>query len=181
MMSVIVLIGDAARNVRHIQSLVTGGSVVVLAPSVESAGRWLLRSASRRHRSAASHDVIAADELVIDLTSHKAMWAGRILPLSDRELHLLGLLAQDPGRAWSFAELTDRVWGSPYYGDRGPVRAAVQRLRGKLWDAGVDVTVEAVRGVGFRLELPNAPDAWLEPTLRLEAALPPEALRSSRR
>jgi DNA-binding response OmpR family regulator len=150
MTSVIVLVGEAARNLRHVQSLVAAGSVVVLAPSLESVGRWLQRS-SRRDDGASSHDVVTAGDLMIDLTSRSAAWGERTLPLTDRELQLLGLLARDPGRAWSFSEISDRVWREPYFGDRGPIRAAVQRLRRKLTDAGVAVPLEAVRGVGFRL------------------------------
>jgi DNA-binding response OmpR family regulator len=100
--------------------------------------------------------VVDAGELVIDLTSRQARWRDRVLPLTDRELSLIAFLAQDPGRAWSFAELSNHVWGGTHYGDRGQVRAAVQRLRGKLADAGVEVTVEAVRGVGYRLGMPAA-------------------------
>jgi DNA-binding response OmpR family regulator len=62
-------------------------------------------------------------------------------------------LAEEPGRALSFRELLANVWNIGAHGDASIVRAAVKRLRRKLSVAGAEVRIEAVRGVGFRLDV----------------------------
>ena len=89
--------------------------------------------------------------LSVDLEQHEVRWRAQRLPLSETEVQILGALTECPKRVWSFAELTARAWTAPYFGDSTCVRAAVKRLRHKLSDHGVTMTIEAARGVGFRL------------------------------
>jgi hypothetical protein len=64
-------------------------------------------------------------------------------------------LLSPPGRAISFRELRASCWGdSPELpADIYSVRALVQRLRAKLQVADAHLTVEAIRGFGFRAVL----------------------------
>jgi two-component system catabolic regulation response regulator CreB len=88
---------------------------------------------------------------VIDRAGHQVRWRGRPVPLTEHELGIMAALAEHPGRALTFGELVACAWGTPYYGHPGPVHAAARRLRSKLKKAGVELRLEAVRGVGFRL------------------------------
>ncbi len=74
-----------------------------------------------------------------------------MLRLPGRELDLLVVLATDPGRASSFAELTERLWRRPYLGDPAAVISVVKRLRAHLRSDDVPLLVESVRGWGYRL------------------------------
>jgi DNA-binding response OmpR family regulator len=89
--------------------------------------------------------------LVLNVLEHRALWRGRVLPLSERELSILRTLAQEPRRAWSFEELHREVWASSYFGDQSLIKVAIQRLRRKLRAASVTVQIEAVPGFGYRL------------------------------
>jgi Transcriptional regulatory protein, C terminal len=91
-----------------------------------------------------------SDLLVIDGERSVARWRDREVALTRLELDLLICLNSDPLRTWSFADLHTTVWHS-VAGSTGDVQSLVKRLRRKLDELGTSVTVDAVRGTGFRL------------------------------
>lgn len=100
------------------------------------------------------HRVVECGKLRLDADLREATWRGTPVPLSARDFDLLHALAGDLGRVWSFAELTQHVWGRTYVGDSQAVVSAVKRLRRSLRHAATGVEVESVRGVGYRLAVP---------------------------
>lgn len=77
----------------------------------------------------------------------------RLTPL---EYSLLRVLASEPGRVFSFVDLSRAVWSTGFVGDGAQVRAVLKRLRRKLGDAGAPIHVETVRAAGLRLTRPPA-------------------------
>lgn len=77
----------------------------------------------------------------------------RLTPL---EYSLLRVLASEPGRVFSFVDLSRAVWSTGFVGDGSQVRAVLKRLRRKLGDAGAPIHVETVRAAGLRLTRPPA-------------------------
>jgi two-component system, OmpR family, response regulator MtrA len=98
-----------------------------------------------------THRVVEFGKLRLDADLREATWRGSTVPLSAREFDLLFALTRDPGKVWTFAELTTHVWERPYLGDIEAVVSAVKRLRRQLRAAAPGVVVESVRGVGYRL------------------------------
>jgi DNA-binding response OmpR family regulator len=147
----VVLTIQGVRSLGSIRDLVRAGAVVILAPTLDEARNWVTNSIGKQASLPSDPETVRLGDLVIDRTSHVAVWSGKRLRLTEREFQLLGTLAEVPGRAWSFGELANRAWGAAYYGDRGAIQAAVKRLRKKLRAEQVDVSIEAVRGVGFRI------------------------------
>ena len=72
--------------------------------------------------------------------------------LTAKEFDLLAFLANDVGAVHSRTEILEAVWDAHWYGPTKTVDAHVASLRKKLGDHG---WIEAVRGVGFRLEPPS--------------------------
>jgi DNA-binding response OmpR family regulator len=101
--------------------------------------------------STRAHRVVEAGKLRLNADLREATWRGTVLPLSAREFDMLYALTHDPGRVWTFAELTTHVWERPFLGDTEAVVSAVKRLRRPLRAAAPGVRVESVRGVGYRL------------------------------
>lgn len=99
----------------------------------------------------ADHRTISHGPLTLDVDRRDATWHNRVLPLPARSFDLLVTLAEDPGRTWSFADLTVRVWRRDYLGDTDAVISAVKRLRRHIAGRAPGLHVESVRGVGFRL------------------------------
>jgi DNA-binding response OmpR family regulator len=103
----------------------------------------------------AANGLVTVGDLVVDLPGHLVTWRGRPLPLTRLERELLGRLATPPIGVWTYQRLFDAVWGKAYLGDTSILHSAVKRLRGKLRAAGDELGLETVRGVGYRLAVPN--------------------------
>lgn len=113
----------------------------------------------RQVRVAASEEravdgaIVQLGELAIDEARCRVRWRGVMVGLTKRDRDLLARMAGEPGHVWTYAQLHAAVWGDRFIGDPAAVNAAIKRLRRKLRDAGVDVRIESVRGVGYQLVL----------------------------
>jgi len=91
---------------------------------------------------------IAFGPLVLDPLGHRTTLAGSALDLSRREMDLLELLLQHPGRTFSREFLLERLWGADFDGLDRAVDTQIVRLRRKLGEIGD--CIETVWGVGYR-------------------------------
>ncbi len=108
--------------------------------------------AALRRRGLAQTVRVAVGDLVVDPARHEVRCGDRVLALSPKEYDLLETLLRHAGRVLSRGQLLERVWGYDYEGDERTVDVHVSWLRRKLREAGSAVRIEAVRGVGYRLE-----------------------------
>jgi DNA-binding response OmpR family regulator len=93
-------------------------------------------------------DSYAGGRLVIDRRARRVRVDGAELPLPPKEFDLLAFLAEEPGAALTREQIMEAVWDSNWFGPTKTLDVHVAALRRKLGDV---VTVETVRGVGFRL------------------------------
>jgi hypothetical protein len=89
--------------------------------------------------------------LTVDSQRSVAQWRGREVPLTDLEHDLLTQLMTEPVRVWTYEALHQAVWRNRHQRGTGDVHSLVKRVRRKLDDLGTTVTIDAVRGTGFRL------------------------------
>lgn len=76
------------------------------------------------------------------------------LQLTRLEFDLLYLLLSNPRRVLTRERLLEQAWGYDFTGDTRAVDSAIKRLRAKLRQASTEADcIEAVRGVGYRLNL----------------------------
>ena len=94
--------------------------------------------------------------LELDRRARRVSVDGREIALALKEFELLALLADDPGAVVSRAQIMDEVWDPHWYGPTKTLDVHVAALRKKLGDA---TWIETVRGVGFRLVVPDGADA----------------------
>ncbi len=85
-----------------------------------------------------------------DLDSRRAWVDGEELDLTRREFDLLAALLDTPGRVQTRDQLLDKAWGTSYVSAK-TVDVHLSGLRRKLGDA---VSVQTIRGVGYRLDAP---------------------------
>jgi DNA-binding response OmpR family regulator len=90
--------------------------------------------------------------LEIDRRTRRVTLDGDELHITAKEFDLLAYLASDPGAVATRTEILENVWDAHWYGPTKTVDAHVAALRKKLGD---HRWIEAVRGVGFRLEAPT--------------------------
>ncbi len=87
----------------------------------------------------------------MDRRTRRVFVSGDEVQLTAKEFDLLAHLARDPGAVSTRTEILENVWDAHWYGPTKTVDAHVAALRKKLGD---HRWIEAVRGVGFRLEVP---------------------------
>jgi two-component system response regulator MtrA len=93
----------------------------------------------------------APADLVIDIRDRQVAWRGSNLRVTRLECEIMGRLASEPVRVWPYEALFAAVWGGAYLGDNSILHSAVKRLRRKVRDAGGGLSIETVRGIGYRL------------------------------
>jgi DNA-binding response OmpR family regulator len=86
--------------------------------------------------------------LRIDLREHRVRVDERDVELTPTEFALLEAFARRPGAAWSRDQLLADVWETSWTGSTKTVDVHVASLRRKLGD---EVTIETIRGIGYRL------------------------------
>jgi DNA-binding response OmpR family regulator len=158
----VLCVGTSAEEVAAI-TRATGGRIAVLYLPDTASLRATVGAAETPAvplvEPVPTHRIVEFGKLRLDADLREALWRGSQVPLSAREFDLLFALTRDPGRVWTFAELTTHVWERPYLGDIEAVVSAVKRLRRQLRAAAPGVQVESVRGVGYRLVVTDLPDA----------------------
>jgi DNA-binding response OmpR family regulator len=115
-----------------------------------------IRAVSRRRSpsaaSASPSALLEAGPLRIDVRGRRAWLAGEEVALTAKEFDLLAYLAAEPGVVHRRGDILEHVWDAHWYGPTKTVDAHVASVRRKLGDPR---WIEAVRGVGFRLEVPE--------------------------
>ncbi|MET9965155.1 response regulator transcription factor [Streptomyces sp. NPDC006356] len=90
------------------------------------------------------------DRLTIDRKAARVRLAGEEVALAPKEYDLLAFLTEEPGALMSREQIMEAVWDANWFGPTKTLDVHVAALRRKLAGA---ITIEAVRGVGFRLEI----------------------------
>ena len=114
-----------------------------------------IRAVARRANLTDAIPQVTAQEigpLSIDRRSQKVFVNGQDVYLTPKEFDLLAYLATDPGAVYRRNDIMSEVWDTNWYGTTKTVDAHVAALRKKL---GNQDWIEAVRGVGFRLGVPD--------------------------
>jgi len=111
-----------------------------------------MRRAAMTPASGSKEGLLGVGNVEIDTEGRRVRVGEREIKLTMTEFNLLALLAANPGRVLTRAQLLEKVWGYLADVDYHSVDPHVQRLRKKLdskRDAGV--SLEAVPGLGYRL------------------------------
>lgn len=77
---------------------------------------------------------------------------GTALELTARELALIDMLMQQPGRVVSKQRLFDAIYNWDADANLSVIEVHLSRLRRKLNDAGAGVGIRMLRGLGYRIE-----------------------------
>ena len=116
-----------------------------------------IRAVLRRGQvSSAQRDELVVGSLRIDIGARRA-WRGTTeLDLTRKEFDLLARLAEDAGRVVSREALMSDVWDENWFGSTKTLDVHIGWLRRKLGDdPDAAVSIQTVRGVGFRLADPE--------------------------
>ncbi len=146
----IILLTARGEETNRVVGLEVGADDYVVkpfsAPEVVARVRAQLRRAQGFEASTA---LLRAGAVEVDPAERRCRVDGREVELTRREFDLLTTLMRAPNRVYRREELLALVWGSEYLSAK-TVDVHVAGLRRKLGSA---VTITALRGVGYRLEV----------------------------
>jgi len=95
--------------------------------------------------------VVRVGDLAVDLTNRSVTVAGEPVSLTPTEFDLLAVLARDPGRPFTRAQLLDLVYDVAYAGYDRAVDSHIKNLRRKIEpDPREPRYVLTVYGVGYK-------------------------------
>ena len=113
-----------------------------------------LRRAALTPPTARKEGVLTFGSVEIDTEGRRVRVGDREIKLTMTEFNLLALLAANPGRVLTRAQLLEKVWGYLADVDYHSVDPHIQRLRKKLSTSGESgVALEAVPGLGYRISV----------------------------
>ena len=97
-------------------------------------------------------DILRAGDLQIDLTRHQVRVKSRPVELTATEFELLAVLARQPGRVFTRAQLLDAIHGVSFESFERAIDSHVKNLRRKIEPNPQDpVYLLMVYGVGYKL------------------------------
>jgi DNA-binding response OmpR family regulator len=128
----------------------------------DAIGRDDLTAGAPGHRPGAGEpgSVVRHGLLAVDTESRTVTVDEREVELTRTEFDLLTTMLAAPRRVWSRAVLLDTLWGAGWSSEEHLVEVHVGNLRRKLTRAAPEGTrplIRTVRGVGYRMEEPDAP------------------------
>ena len=94
---------------------------------------------------------VSTGDLVLDRDAHVIRTARGEAALNPKEYDLLELLLSRPGHLFPREEIVERVWHHRYLPASRSLDVHVRRLRTKLEQVRAEVSLQTVRGVGYRL------------------------------
>ena len=111
----VLCVGTSAEEIASIAKATGGRLAVLYLPDTASlraalAGPEVPAPAPVIDEPIATHRVVECGKLRLDADLREVTWRGSPIPLSAREFDLMFALTRDPGRVWTFAELTTHVW-----------------------------------------------------------------------
>lgn len=135
----------------RIAGLDAGGDDYLTKPFAFGELEARIRALLRRGQSGPSGRVFG--EIEFDPVSRVALVRGREIDLTAREVAVLELLLQRPGRVVSKQSMVESLYSWDQEANPSAIEVFVSRLRRKLDEAGAGVHVRVLRGLGYRLEL----------------------------
>ncbi len=145
-----------------VAGLTRGADDFITKPFSLAALEAHIQAILRRKRivEAAQQQCIEFERLVIDPVRRAVEFDGEAVPLTALEFDLLHFLASHPGRVWRRTELIQEVWEYEYVGDQRVVDVHIGQIRKKLErDPSHPSVIQTVRGVGYKFEQPELPEA----------------------
>jgi two-component system cell cycle response regulator CtrA len=130
-----------------------------------------------RRRGGHAQSKLQVGSMAIDMNSHEVAVAGQLLRLSNKEFGVLQTLALRRGTVVT----KEQVLNALYDGRDDPhsrvIEVFVCYLRKKLAEAGADVTIDTVHGIGYILRAGTARKHAPVPATALRPSAPPAARR----
>lgn len=154
----ILVLADLASPDDRAQVLDCGADDLVLKPFAFSELSARLRAVLRRSGHVPDA-VLRVDDLELNRVEHCVRRAQKRIDLTPKEFALLEYLMRNSGRRVSRAEIIEHVWNLSFDTLTNVVDVYINYVRKKVDTASERKLIYTVRGVGYQLRPPAAPNA----------------------
>lgn len=150
----IIMLTARADEIDRVFGLETGADDYVAKPFGLRELVARIRAVTRRvaTQDAPKPSQLEIGDLTIDSSTRRVTVAGVEIDLTTKEFDLLEYLTKEPGVVHRRTDILETVWDIDWYGPTKTLDAHIAALRKKL---GHPEWISAVRGVGFRFEMPS--------------------------
>jgi two-component system, OmpR family, copper resistance phosphate regulon response regulator CusR len=139
----------------RVKGLELGGDDYLVKPFAFAELLARVRSLLRRGTVPAVGEVLTVADLSLDLRGRVATRAGHKLNLTQKEFSLLALLVRRQGEVLTRSLIASQVWDMNFDSDTNVIDVAIRRLRAKMDDDFSPKLIQTVRGMGYKLEVPD--------------------------
>jgi two-component system copper resistance phosphate regulon response regulator CusR len=140
----------------RVQGLELGADDYLVKPFAFSELLARVRTLLRRGAAPVNPDFIRIADLELDLPRRRAARDGQRISLTPKEFALLELLARRQGEVLPRSLIASQVWDMNFDSDTNVIDVAIRRLRAKIDEGFEPRLIHTVRGMGYRLDLPDA-------------------------
>lgn len=99
----------------------------------------------------AHNEQLRFGDLVLDMTTRRAIRNERAIDLTMKEYELLKYLMEHPREVLTREQILENVWGYDFMGESNVIEVYIRYLRLKIEDEGEKRLIQTVRGVGYVL------------------------------
>jgi two-component system copper resistance phosphate regulon response regulator CusR len=103
-------------------------------------------------------EVVAIDDLTVDLQAHRVTRGGRVVHLTTKEYALLEFFVRNANRVVTRAEISEHVWDESYDPFTNVIEVYVGRLRRKIDGDSPTSLIHTRRGAGYILSSAAPPE-----------------------
>ena len=143
--------GETAQKVRGFD---LGADDYMVKPFAAAELAARVKALLKRYQITASNR-IEIGNMVIDRASYKVFIGDQDMTLPLKEFELLFKLATHQQKTFSREQLIEDIWGFQYEGDERTVDVHIKRLRQRFSQVDCPFIITTIRGLGYRLEVPN--------------------------
>jgi DNA-binding response OmpR family regulator len=119
------------------------------------AAELLARARALLRRGASGPAILRVGDLALDPATRQASRAGKTVRLSATEYTLLEYLMRNAGRVLPRSLILEHVWQYDFEGNDNVIDVYIGYLRSKLDKGFSPALIQTVRGVGFRIGVPD--------------------------
>jgi len=148
----IIMLTAKGEELDRVRGLETGADDYVTKPFSPRELLARIEAVLRRVRPALAGQVLAYEDVTMDVASHKVKRGGTTLKLAPTEYRLLKHFMEHPGRVFSREQLLNSVWGRDNDIEVRTVDVQIRRLRSILNDGGKPELIRTVRAAGYALD-----------------------------
>lgn len=150
----IIMLTAKGEESERIRGLETGADDYVIKPFSPSELIARVKAVLRRTHPEKSADVLAFEDITMNLEEHRVSRNGTNIHLGPTEYRLLRVFLEKPGRVFSREQLLDRVWGRDIYVEARTVDVHIRRLRKAMQVPGTTNLIRTVRAAGYSIDVP---------------------------